>query len=89
MAGTEADEAAAFPRQEADAFSLTLTLGGRYAGEQAWTISPERGAVVVRVQTDFGGVLPDLRRVQTSRLDPPHPDQPELRRGRRARARGL
>jgi hypothetical protein len=26
--------------------------------------------VVVRVQTDFGGVLPDLRRVQTSRLDP-------------------
>ena len=26
--------------------------------------------MVVRVQTDFGGVLPDLRRVQTSRLDP-------------------
>nr|WP_254843044.1 hypothetical protein [Deinococcus marmoris] len=49
---------------------MTLTLGGRYAGEQAWTVSPERGAVVVRVQTDFGGVLPDLRRVQTSRLDP-------------------
>lgn len=59
-----------FPRLEADAFSLTLTLGGRYAGEQAWTVSPERGAVVVRVQTDFSGVLPDLRRVQTSRLDP-------------------
>lgn len=26
--------------------------------------------MVVRVQTDFGGVLPELRRVQTSRLDP-------------------
>ena len=26
--------------------------------------------MVARVQTDFSGVLPDLRRVQTSRLDP-------------------
>ncbi|WP_431308125.1 hypothetical protein [Deinococcus arenicola] len=49
---------------------MTLTLGGRYAGEQSWSVSPERGSVVARVQTDFGGVLPDLRRVQTSRLDP-------------------
>ncbi|GGL95704.1 hypothetical protein [Deinococcus aerophilus] len=49
---------------------MTLTLGGRYAGEQAWSVTPERGVVVARVQTDFGGVLPDLRRVQTSRLHP-------------------
>lgn len=30
----------------------------------------ERGAVVARVQTQFGGVLPELRRVQTSHLHP-------------------
>lgn len=53
-----------------EAFSLTLTLGGRYAGEQHWAVQPERSAVVVRVQTDFGGVLPEIRRVQTSRLHP-------------------
>lgn len=53
-----------------EAFSMTLTLGGRYAGEQHWTVQPERSAVVVRVQTDFGGVLPDIRRVQTSRIHP-------------------
>lgn len=53
-----------------EAFTLTLTLGGRYAGEQSWAIHPERSAVVARVQTDFGGVLPEIRRVQTSRLHP-------------------
>lgn len=53
-----------------EAFTLTLTLGGRYAGEQQWAIHPERSAVVARVQTDFGGVLPEIRRVQTSRLHP-------------------
>ncbi|GAA5434951.1 hypothetical protein [Deinococcus aquaticus] len=53
-----------------EAFTLTLTLGGRYAGEQNWTVHPERSAVVARVQTDFGGVLPEIRRVQTSRLHP-------------------
>ncbi|SMB91308.1 hypothetical protein [Deinococcus hopiensis] len=55
-----------------EAFTLTLTLGGRYAGQQVWTLHPERSAVVARVQTDFGGVLPELRRVQTSRLHPRH-----------------
>lgn len=30
----------------------------------------ERSTLVARVQTDFGGVLPELRRVQTSRLHP-------------------
>nr|WP_291429816.1 hypothetical protein [Deinococcus sp.] len=49
---------------------MTLTLGGRYAGEQQWAIHPERSVVVARVQTDFGGVLPEIRRVQTSRLHP-------------------
>ncbi|GGS31370.1 DUF3108 domain-containing protein [Deinococcus knuensis] len=53
-----------------EAFTLTLTLGGRYAGEQHWAIHPERSAVVARVQTDFGGVLPEIRRVQTSRVHP-------------------
>nr|WP_243398447.1 hypothetical protein [Deinococcus koreensis] len=47
---------------------MTLTLGGRYAGEQHWQLQPERGALVARVQTDFGGVLPEIRRLQTSRL---------------------
>ncbi|GHF41490.1 hypothetical protein HNQ07_001467 [Deinococcus metalli] len=53
-----------------ESFSMTLTLGGRYAGEQHWTLTPERSAVVARVQTDFGGVLPDIRRQQTSRVHP-------------------
>lgn len=30
----------------------------------------EKGSVVARVQTDFGGVLPAIRRVQTSRMQP-------------------
>ncbi|PTA68035.1 hypothetical protein C8263_09970 [Deinococcus arcticus] len=54
------------------AFSLTLSLGGRYAGEQHWALTSERSALVARVQTDFGGVLPELRRVQHSRLHPRH-----------------
>jgi hypothetical protein len=57
-------------RAQPEAFTLTLALGGRYAGQQEWTIHAERGAVVVRVQTDFSGVLPEVRRVQTSRLHP-------------------
>lgn len=51
-------------------FQLTLSLGGRYAGEQVWQLHSERGALVARVQTDFGGVLPAIRRVQQSRLHP-------------------
>lgn len=57
-------------RTQPEAFTLTLSLGGRYAGSQEWAIHPERGALVARVQTDFGGVLPEVRRVQTSRLHP-------------------
>ncbi|NTY00397.1 hypothetical protein EXW95_08315 [Deinococcus sp. JMULE3] len=53
-----------------EAFSLTLSLGGRYAGEQQWALHGERSALVARVQTDFGGVLPGVRRVQTSRMHP-------------------
>lgn len=52
----------------AETFAFTLTLGGRYAGEQEWVTGPERGVLVARVQTDFGGVLPEIRRVQTSRI---------------------
>lgn len=52
----------------AETFAFTLTLGGRYAGQQEWVIQPERGVLVARVQTDFGGVLPEVRRVQTSRM---------------------
>ncbi|WP_027482123.1 DUF3108 domain-containing protein, partial [Deinococcus pimensis] len=52
------------------AFAFTLSLAGRHAGEQTWQVAPDRSAWVARVQTDFGGVLPDLRRVQTSRLHP-------------------
>lgn len=59
-------------RGNAEVFNMTLTLGGRYAGEQQWSINPERNALVARVQTDFGGVLPDIRRVQTSRIHPRH-----------------
>ncbi|EYB68709.1 hypothetical protein DEIPH_ctg017orf0042 [Deinococcus phoenicis] len=57
-------------RTQPEAFTLTLTLGGRYAGQQEWAIHAERSAVVARVQTDFGGVLPELRRVQSSRMHP-------------------
>ncbi|GAA5533088.1 hypothetical protein [Deinococcus aluminii] len=57
-------------RAQPEAFTLTLSLGGRYAGQQEWATHPERSALVTRVQTDFGGVLPELRRVQTSRMHP-------------------
>lgn len=53
-----------------DTFAFTLTLGGRFAGTQDWTLHLERGSLVARVQTDFGGVLPPVRRVQTSRMHP-------------------
>lgn len=49
---------------------MTLSLGGRYAGEQGWQLHHERGVLVARVQTDFGGVLPEIRRVQHSRMHP-------------------
>lgn len=55
-----------------ETFAFALSLGGRPAGEQTWQVTPEKHAWVARVQTDFGGVLPDLRRVQTSRLHPRH-----------------
>lgn len=53
-------------------FTLTLSLGGRYAGQQDWTLHNERGVIHTRVQTDFGGVLPAVRRVQTSRMHARH-----------------
>lgn len=53
-----------------EAFQMTLSLGGRYAGEQVWDVHTERSALVARVQTDFGGVLPAIRRVQQSRMHP-------------------
>lgn len=56
--------------REGEAFDLTLRLHGQYAGMQSWHIRPEKGAVTVRVQTDFGGTLPKLRLHQTSRLHP-------------------
>ena len=49
-------------------FSMTLSLGGRAAGEQSWQLQVERAALTTRVQTDFGGVLPELRRVQQIRM---------------------
>nr|WP_245900578.1 hypothetical protein [Deinococcus yavapaiensis] len=36
----------------------------------AWHVALDRGLLVARVTTDFGGVLPDLRRVQTSKMHP-------------------
>lgn len=53
-----------------ESFTLALSLHGRAAGEQLWSVTPEKHAWLLRVQTDFGGVLPNLRRVQTSRLHP-------------------
>lgn len=49
---------------------MTLSLGGRYAGEQEWQLHHDRNALVARVQTDFAGVLPEIRRVQQSRMHP-------------------
>ena len=51
----------------AESLTLTLTQGGRYAGEQTWQTQPEKGGYQTRVQTDFAGVLPASRRVQVSR----------------------
>jgi len=53
-----------------EAFSYTLTLGGRYAGTQDWVVRPDKGTVVVRVQSDFSGALPAGRKIQESRLQP-------------------
>lgn len=63
-----------------ESLKLTLTLGGRYAGEQVWQTQPEKFSVgkdgvvgsgyQTRVQTDFGGVLPVIRKVQISRYWP-------------------
>lgn len=53
-----------------ESFTLALSLHGRAAGEQNWSVTPEKHAWLLRVQTDFGGVLPNQRRVQTSRLHP-------------------
>ncbi len=51
-----------------ETFSFSLSLSGRHAGDQHWTIQTERGTVAARVQTDFGGVLPSVKKVQTSRI---------------------
>lgn len=71
------DPFAADPRRVEDRFALRpesftfdLSLGGRGAGEAAWQVAPDKHAWIVRVQTDFSGILPDLRRLQTSRLNP-------------------
>lgn len=53
---------------KAESFKMNLQLGGRFAGEQTWNIHLERNGAVVRVQTDFSGVLPIVRRLQTSRI---------------------
>jgi hypothetical protein len=53
-----------------ETFSYTLTLAGRYAGTQDWVIRPDKGSVVMRVQTEFSGALPAGRRIQESRLSP-------------------
>ncbi|WP_293911531.1 hypothetical protein [Deinococcus sp.] len=54
-----------------ESLRLTLTLGGRFAGEQTWQTQPEKFSeglgYQTRVQTDFAGVLPALRKVQVSR----------------------
>ena len=60
-----------------ESLRLTLSLNGRFAGEQVWQTQPEKfsglgsGAAArgyqTRVQTDFGGVLAVLRKVQVSR----------------------
>ena len=57
-----------------ESIKLTLTLGGRFAGEQVWQTQPERiggaSGYQTRVQTDFAGALPPLRTVQVSRYLP-------------------
>lgn len=50
-------------------FTFELSVGGRPAGQMAWQIAPGGHLWTVRVQTDFGGVLPELRRLQVSRVD--------------------
>ena len=52
-----------------EAFAYTLTLGGRFAGTQDWVVRPDKGTLVVRVQSDFSGALPAGRRVQESRIE--------------------
>jgi len=63
-------EGNAGPLLKQESFGMTLTLADRVAGEMTFAVAPEKHAWVARVQTDFSGVLPDLRRVQTSRLHP-------------------
>ncbi len=56
-----------------ETFELVLNVGGEYAGEQEWHTHLEKlpggeTGYVVRVNTNFGGVLPPVRRVQVSRM---------------------
>lgn len=53
-----------------EAFTFNLSVAGRPAGESRWQVQPERGGWQVRVQTDFHGVLPEVRKVQVSRVHP-------------------
>lgn len=58
-----------------EAFSLTLSVDGKWAGEQHWQTELEKlpggeRGYLTRVQTDYGGVLPALRRVQLSHMRP-------------------
>jgi hypothetical protein len=53
-----------------ETYSYTLTLAGRFAGTQDWVVRPDKGTLVVRVQTDFSGALPAGRTVQESRIQP-------------------
>lgn len=56
-------------RLSSEQTEYTLSLGGRYAGTQHWEVDAEGRLLVARVQTDFAGVLPQVRRVQVSKVD--------------------
>ena len=51
-------------------FQFTLSYAGRSAGTQRWISGPEKNHWVIRLETQFTGMLGGVRRVQVSKLEP-------------------
>jgi hypothetical protein len=55
---------------EPEELLFTLDYAGRPAGNLRWTRTVEKGLIVVRLEANFSGIIGQVRRVQTSRIDP-------------------
>ena len=58
------------PGMEPEELLFTLDYVGRPAGHLRWTRTFEKGMIVVRLEANFSGIIGQVRRVQTSKIDP-------------------